>query len=98
MGRYKLTEAAAVDFEEIFDYGIDKFGLNQAVKYQNNMTQRFKELAEQPELYPAVEHLRKGHRRSVYGLHSIYYRVEEDGVIIVRILGQQDPEKELSLY
>jgi len=95
MGRYKLTEAAAVDFEKIFDYGIDTFGLHQAVKYQNNMAQRFKEVAEQPELYPAVEHIRKGHRRCVYGSHSIYYRVEEEGVVIVRILGQQDPAKAL---
>jgi len=51
MGRYKLTKAADQDFEDIFDFGIDKFGLTQALNDQNGMSQRFGELAEQPKLY-----------------------------------------------
>ncbi len=93
MGGYKLTGAADRDFETIFDYGIDTFGLDQALIYQNNMKQRFEKLAEQPTLYPAVEHIYEGHRRSVFGSHSIYYRIERMDVVIVRILGQQDPAK-----
>jgi toxin ParE1/3/4 len=57
------------------------------------MKQRFAELAEQPTLYPAVDHIRDGYRRSAYGSHSIYYRIEARRVLIVRILGNQDPEK-----
>ena len=41
-----------------------------------------------------VQHIRKGYRRSVCGVHSIYYRIEEE-VIIVRILGRQEPEEAL---
>lgn len=93
MALYKLTIAAAEDFENIFDYGIDTFGLVQALQYQNDMKQRFDELAEQPKLYPAVEHIRSGYRRSVFGSHSIYYRVESDHVVIARILGRQDLAK-----
>ena len=54
------------------------------------MMQRFAKLAEQPKLYPTVDHIRAGYRRSVYGSHSIYYRIESQGIVIVRILGQQD--------
>ena len=93
MALYKLTIAAAEDFENIFDYGIDTFGLVQALQYQSDMKQRFDELAEQPKLYPAVEHIRSGYRRSVFGSHSIYYRVESDHVVIIRILGRQDLAK-----
>jgi len=93
MGSYELAKAADEDFENIFDYGIDTFGLDQALKYQNSMKQRFDELAEQPKLYPAVDHIRTGYRRSVYGSHSIYYRIEANRILIVRILGQQDPSK-----
>lgn len=93
MGSYKLTKAAGADFENIFDYGIDTFGLDQALRYQNGMKQRFDELGERPELYPAVDHVHKGCRRCVFGSHSIYYRIEEQGVVIVRILGQQDLDK-----
>ena len=75
MANYELTRVAGEDFENIFDYGIDTFGLDQAIKYLNGMKLRFDELAEQPELYPAVDHIRKGFRHSVYGSHSIYYRI-----------------------
>ncbi len=88
---YELTKAADEDFENIFDFGIDTFGLDQALKYQNSMKQRFGELAEQPKLYPAVDDIRRGYRRSVFGSHSIYYRIEGQGIVIVPILGQQEP-------
>ena len=95
MGSYELAKTADEDFENIFDYGIDTFGLDQALKYQNSMKQRFDELAEQPYLYQAVDHIHKGYRRSVCGSHSIYYRIESNHVLIVHILGQQDPTKAL---
>lgn len=93
MGRYELANAADKDFENIFDYGIDTFGLDQALKYQDGMKHRFDELAEQPRLYPAIDYIHKGYRRSVYGSHSIYYRIEAKRVVIVRILGRQDSTK-----
>ncbi|MBL1275546.1 MAG: type II toxin-antitoxin system RelE/ParE family toxin [Ectothiorhodospiraceae bacterium] len=95
MGCYELSKVADQDFEDIFDFGIDRFGLTQALDYQNGMSQRFGELVEQPKLYPAVDHIRKGYRRSVYHSHSIYYRIEPERVFIVRILGQQDAAKVL---
>ena len=55
------------------------------------MSQRLDELAEQPKLYSAVDPIRRGYRRCVFGSHSIYYRIEPMRVLIVRILGQQDP-------
>ncbi len=93
MGRYELAKAADRDFENIFDFGIDAFGLAQALDYQNGMKQRFVELAKQPKLFAAVDHIRKGYRRSVYNAHSIYYRIEAERVFIVRILGRQDPRQ-----
>ena len=90
MAGYELTCAADQDFEKIFEFGLDTFGVDQAFKYQNSMMQRFAKLAEQPKLYSTVDHIRAGYRRSVYGSHSIYYRIESQGIVIVRILGQQD--------
>jgi toxin ParE1/3/4 len=90
MGSYRLTKAADKDFDNIFDFGIDTFGLQQAQAYQRGMIERFGQLAGMPLLYPAVEHVRTGFRRSVYQSHSIYYRVDPDEIVIIRILGQQD--------
>ena len=93
MAHYKFAKAAAEDFDNIFDYGIDTFGLVKALEYQNNMKHRFDKLAEQPLLYPAVDHIRQGYRRSVFGSHSIYYQVESEYILIVRVLGQQELTK-----
>ena len=96
MASYKLSQAADEDFENIFNYGIDTFGLEQAVVYQTGMKMRFNEMAENPMLYNAVDHIKQGYRRSVFVAHSIYYTVENDGIKIIRILGRQDPNKALS--
>ena len=98
MANYKLSTLAAKDFETIFDYGIDTFGLVKALEYQNNLKKRFDELAQQPLLYPTVAHIRQGYRKSVYGSHSIYYKQQDQDVIVIRILGQQDIFKALESF
>lgn len=95
MERYRLSKAADQDFERIFEFGIDQFGLAQALDYQNGMKQRFEQLATQPKLYQAVDHIRQGYRRSVYQAHSIYYRIDRDFVLIVRILNRENPDTSL---
>lgn len=95
MAPYKLTRAADQDFERIFEFGIDQFGLAQALEYQNGMIHRFEELAAQPQYYQAVDHIRQGYRRCVYQVHSIYYTIDRDFVLIVRILGRENPETSL---
>lgn len=90
MASYRLTRAADGDFESIFDFGIDQFGLVRADAYQRGMIERFAQLAERPSLYPSVGHIQPGLHRSVYQSHSIYYRVESEEIVIVRILGRQD--------
>lgn len=58
MASYELSQAADEDFENIFDYGIDTFGLEQAVVYQTGMKMRFDEMAENLMLYNAVDHIK----------------------------------------
>lgn len=95
MARYRLTHAADEDFERIFEFGIDQFGVEQALDYQTGMMTRFEQMAAQPELYQAVDHIRPGYRRSVYQAHAIYYKIDEGFVLIVRILGRENPETSL---
>ena len=96
MGNYRLSRQAADDFERIFDFGIDRFGIEQAQRYQLGMLERFDEVAEAPDLYREVEELSPGLRRSVYGSHSIYYQTDTAGILVVRILGRESVEEALS--
>ncbi|MBL0712029.1 MAG: type II toxin-antitoxin system RelE/ParE family toxin [Colwellia sp.] len=85
MVTYKLNQAAAIDIEHLFEYGIDNFGINKARNYIKGLTLRFDNIAKNPLHYPAVEHIKIGYRRSVYRQHSIYYRIN-DNIEIMRIL------------
>ena len=90
MTSYRLSEQAAADIDAIYLYGIVTFGLVQADVYVDGMQAHLARLAVAPYMYPAIDFIRPGYRRSVYGSHAIYYRLYEDGVLIVRILHGQD--------
>jgi len=91
MSQYTLSEDADNDFEAIFEYGLDTFGRNAAVEYQNKLIAHFEDLAAFPLHYQAVDHIKKGYRRSIHGAHTIYYRIDGEDITIIRILGRQDP-------
>ena len=90
MANYQLSKGADEDFESIYLFGLLNFGLIQADAYVDGLEERFEQIAAQPDLYPAIDHLKPGYRLSVYQSHSIYYRVDEGKVLIVRILRNQD--------
>lgn len=66
MAKYRLTTTAANDFEQLFEYGIDNFGLAKAKEYVFALTNRFHDIAQHPLHYPAVSYIRENYPRSVY--------------------------------
>jgi len=90
MVNYRLTEDAKEDLRRIYRYGVIKFGEAQADLYYDTMFNHFEQIADNPYLYQAVDPIRKGYRRSVCGVDSIFYRVVDDTVEIISILGRQD--------
>jgi toxin ParE1/3/4 len=90
MASYRLTEAAKEDLRRIYRYGVEKFGETQADKYFDALFERFDQIAENPLLHPAVDHIRPGYRRSVCGVDSIFYRIVDDTVEIISLLSRQD--------
>lgn len=90
MANYKLSSAADKDFEHLFEYGIDNFGLSKAKSYVDGLIIKFQNIAENPRHYQAVDYIRSGYRRSVYGKHTIYYIVSNDSIDIMRILRSEN--------
>ena len=95
MALYRLSDAARLDLMDIAAYGDQNWGRSQSDSYRERLKQRFELLANEPMLYQAVDHIQEGYRRSVCGAHSIYYRVSDDGVDIMRVLRSQDTSGEL---
>ena len=93
MKKYIVTQAAKCDLMAIAQYGDENYGNEKSDQYRDKLEQKFVSMAEQPYLYPAVDHIHDGYRRSVCGVHSIYYKIEGQGIAIIRILNRQDPDK-----
>ena len=91
MGRFKLTEDAKEDLRRIYRYGVLTFGEAKADRYYDALFERFTQIANEPYLYPSVDSIRLGYRRSVCGVDNIFYRVSEDKTVeIIAILSRQD--------
>ena len=93
MEKYSLSPEAEEDLTKIYFWGFEQWGTVQADKYLNNFYDRFEQIADQPYLYPAVDFIHEGYRRSVCGGDNIFYRIESNGVEIMRILGRQDTDQ-----
>ncbi len=90
MASYKLSNTAKEDLIRIHHYGVKSFGVRQADKYFNEFFKYFEKIAANPFSYQTVDHIRNGYQRCPCGSDSIYYRINNDEVEIMSIIGNQD--------
>lgn len=88
MAKYKLSKEAKEDLIRIHHYGVSRFGLTQADKYFDQFFDYFETISERPFSFEAIDHIRPGYRRCVSGVDSIIYRVENNRVEIMAIVGR----------
>ena len=90
MAKYRLSNEAKEDLIRIHHYGVDRFGLAQADRYFDSFFKYFDIIAQQPFSFESVDYIKKGYRRCAIGSDSIYYKVNNDIVEIMAIVGRQD--------
>jgi len=91
MAKYRLSNVARVDLIRIHHYGVKMFGMSQADKYFNSFFECFAMIADQPYSFESVDFIKNGYRRFVCGSDSIYYKMNDDGIVeIITIVGKQD--------
>lgn len=95
MAKYKLTNEAKNDLIRIHHYGVEKFGMTQADKYFESFFKYFEIIAERPFSFESVDYIKIGYRRYPCGVDSIYYKINENIVEIVTIIGRQDLNEKL---
>ena len=93
MSRYRLTIEAKEDLIRIHHYGLEKFGMTQADKYFDSFFQCFDIISQRPFAFESVDYIKRGYRRCVCGSDSIFYRINNDIVEIMAIVGRQDLSK-----
>jgi len=95
MANYRLSNEAKNDLIRIHHYGVEKFEITQADKYFYAFFNCFEIIAERPFSFESVDYIKNGYRRCVCGVDSIYFRIENDTVEIMAIIGKQDLNKVL---
>jgi len=83
---YKLTPAAESDLIDIYVYGFQTFGETQAEQYFSELENCFEVLSQTPlicrERTEFIPPVRIHHR----GRHLVIYIVQDDRILIIRIL------------
>ncbi|MDO6676908.1 type II toxin-antitoxin system RelE/ParE family toxin [Tenacibaculum sp. 1_MG-2023] len=95
MTKYRLSNEAKNDLIRIHQYGVKKFGVTQADSYFNSFFDYFNSIAERPFSFESVDYIKKGYRRCVCGVDSIYFKVNRNTVDIMAIVGKQDVKARL---
>lgn len=86
MPEYRLSPAAERDLEAIWTYTAERWGLDQAERYTDLLTEAFAELAQSPKTAPTCDHIRPGYRRRSVERHVVYFRITDYGIAVIRIL------------
>jgi toxin ParE1/3/4 len=86
MGSFFLTRRAENDLFEIGEYTVRTWGTEQCVRYIDGLEACCQKLADNPKQGRSCENLRPGYWRMEQGKHVIFYRIDEDGIVIARIL------------
>ena len=90
MADYKLSNAAKEDLIRIHHFGVEKFGIIQADKYFDSLFDYFEIIAQRPFSFESVDYIKEGYRRCPCGSDTIYYRINDQVIEIMAIVGMQD--------
>ena len=91
MANYKLSVLAKEDLIRIHEYGTRNFGAARAErKVLSCLFDRFEEIAQRPYSFEDVSYIASGYRRCISGVDTIYFRVENESVEIMTIIGRQE--------
>jgi toxin ParE1/3/4 len=86
---YKLSNKAAEDFEQIYEYTYLNFGEDKADIYTDEMDKCLLLLSSSPQIGRSVDKIKKGAYRHDHQHHAIFYLIENNYIFITRILHQQ---------
>ena len=90
MANYIISNVAKKDLIRIHQYGVENFGMKRADVYFNSFFDHFKIITQRPFSFESVDSIKEGYRRCVCGSDSIYYKINNDTIEIMAIIGRQD--------
>ena len=90
MPKFRLSEKAKEDLRRIYEYGVVEFGVTQVDEYFYSFFEAFERISQSPLSYQSIDHIIIGYGRCPHRCDVIYYRINQDWVDIMAMLGGQD--------
>ena len=89
MARYKLTNAAVKDLEEIWIYTYQNWSAEQVDRYFNLIIDEIEFLSSNPLSGRSMDYIKEGYRVSKVKSHLVFYKIiTNEAIEIIRILHQ----------
>jgi toxin ParE1/3/4 len=86
MARLVYSRQASSDIEEITAFSAAQFGVDVAGDYLTGLELACEVLREFPEMAAVYPRVRPAMRCLIYRSHRIFYRTDEEQVLVVRVL------------
>ena len=84
--RHFINPLAEQDIADIWSYGTEQWGVDQADRYYDTMVKLFDLLSEQPEIARLREEFSPPVRIHPYGSHVVVYETVKTGIAVIRVL------------
>jgi toxin ParE1/3/4 len=97
MTKYRFTNEAVKDLEEIWSYTKQKWSFEQADRYYHLIIDEIEFISSNPLLGRSIDYIKEGYKSTKVKSHVVFYKQDEnDTILIVRILHQStDIEKRM---
>lgn len=95
MADYRLSNVAKSDLIRIHQNGVEKFGMDKADKYFDSIFECFDRIAKNPFSFESVDYIKTGYKRCVCGSDSIYFKITNNSLAVMAIIGKQDLKNSL---
>ena len=97
MSKFKFSNEAVKDLEEIWFYTRQTWSIEQADRYYNLIMDEIEFISSNPQLGRTIDYIKEGYKSTKVKSHVIYYKqIEDEAILIVRILHQRmDSENKL---
>lgn len=89
MARYRVSNAARADLEDIGRYTQKTWGKAQRIDYLNGLETRFDALSKTPTLNAERKDFKPPVRIQQHQKHLIIYLIDDLGILIVRVLHER---------
>jgi toxin ParE1/3/4 len=89
MTGYVLSPKARADIVAIWDFGEERWGPDQAERYLRDLQRAIETVAADPRRGRPCDEVRPGYFKFSVGSYVIFFRLEGEGIDVVRILHQR---------